>query len=331
MMVVSRTPLRVSLFGGGSDYPSWFKRRPGAVIGFTIDKYIYISAIRLPSFVDYRYRLTYSKLERRQRVAELEHPAVRAVLEREGFDEPLDLSVQADLPANAGLGSSSAFAVGFLNLISALRGIPRTRLELAELAIELEHEVLDERVGIQDQLHAAFGGLNRFDFHGDELRVSPVRISGADLEALSRWLILVYTGVKRHASATLEEQLASTAGRKLDDRLEQLVRLVDEAETMFQRRRGDHLAEGLADLLRGAWELKRGLAANVSSPDIDALYERCLAHGALAGKLLGAGGGGFLLMVVPPDAHKRLVADLGPERCVPFRIDYSGSSTQQNW
>ena len=329
MIVTSRTPLRVSLFGGGTDYPEYYRRRPGAVLGFTIDKYIYISAIRLPPFVDYRYRLTYRKLELCQRVDEIEHPAVRAVLEQQGLDEPLDMSVQADLPANAGLGSSSSFAVGFLNLVSALQGIPRTRLELAEAAIELEHVVLRERVGIQDQLHAAFGGMNRFDFHGDELKVSPVRISGTDLEALSDWLILVYTGVKRHASVTLEEQIERTERRDVDDELAAMVGLVDEAEAVFARRRGDDLAEALAGLLRTAWELKRGLSASVSNPEIDALYQRCLDNGALAGKLLGAGGGGFLLMVAPPDARERLVADLGPDRCVAFRIDHSGSTVTQ--
>ena len=331
MIVTSRTPLRVSLFGGGSDYPAWYRRRPGAVLGFTIDKYIYISAIRLPSFVDYRYRLTYSKLERCQRVEEIEHPAVRAVLEAQGFDEPLDMSVQADLPANAGLGSSSSFAVGFLNLVSALQGIPRTRLELAELAIELEHVVLDERVGIQDQLHAAFGGLNRFDFHGDDLKVSPVRISGSELDALSDWLLLVYTGLKRHASVTLEEQIDRTERADLDDELGQMVALVDDAENVFARKRGDELAEGLAGLLQTSWDLKRSLSASVSNPEIDALYRRCVDNGALAGKLLGAGGGGFLLMVAPPDARERLIADLGPGRCVPFEIDNSGSSVHHQW
>jgi D-glycero-alpha-D-manno-heptose-7-phosphate kinase len=329
MIVTSRTPLRVSLFGGGSDYPAWYRRRPGAVLGFTIDKYIYISAIRLPSFVDYRFRLTYSKLERCQALSEIQHPAVRAVLEREGLDEPLDMSVQADLPANAGLGSSSSFAVGFLNLVSALQGIPRTRLELAEKAIELEHDVLSERVGIQDQLHAAFGGMNRFDFHGDELKVSPVRISGTDLHALSDWLLLVYTGIKRHASATLEDQLDKTERRDLDHELAEMVRLVDDAEAVFAQKRGDDLAESFAGLLRTTWELKRSLSSTVSNPEIDALYERCLGNGALAGKLLGAGGGGFLLVVAPPDARRRLVEDLGADRVVPFKIEHSGSTVHQ--
>ncbi len=329
MIVTSRTPLRVSLFGGGSDYPAYYRRRPGAVLGFAIDKYIYISAIRLPAFVDYRYRLTYRKLERCRQVSEIQHPAVRAVLEQQGLDEPLDISVQADLPANAGLGSSSSFAVGFLNLVSALQGIPRTRLELAELAIELEHDVLRERVGIQDQLHAAFGGLNRFDFHEDRFRVSPVRISGRDLTALSDWLVLVYTGIKRHASQTLEQQIEDTENADLDPQLEEMVRLVDEAEAIFQSKRGDDLAEGLAELLKTTWELKRSLSTTVSNPEIDALYRRCLDHGAIAGKLLGAGGGGFLLMVAPPDARERLVADLGAERCVRFQIDHAGAQVQR--
>jgi D-glycero-alpha-D-manno-heptose-7-phosphate kinase len=331
VLITSRTPLRVSLFGGGSDYHEWFKRRPGAVLGFTIDKYIYISALRLPEFVDYRYRLTYSRLEREQRIEDLQHPAVRAVLDRYDYRAPLDISVQADLPANAGLGSSSSFAVGMLNLLSGLQGTPRTRLELAQLAIELEHEVLAERVGIQDQLHAAFGGLNRFDFFEDSLRVSPVQISGADLEALTDWMLLVYAGAKRHASATLEEQIEKTSKGDVDAQLERMVELVDAAQEVFERRRGEELVTGLAELLRESWDLKRRLSSSVTNPQIDELYDVCLGHGALAGKLCGAGGGGFLLVLVPPDARARLVEHVGAGNCVSFRMDHHGSSVRQNW
>lgn len=331
MLVTSRTPLRVSLFGGGSDYPEWFRRRPGAVLGFAIDKYIYLSALQLPEFVDYRYRLTYSRLERVHAIEELQHPAVRAVLSRAGFERPLDISVQADLPANAGLGSSSSFAVGMLHLVSALQRIPRTRLELARLAIELEHQVLEERVGIQDQLHAAFGGLNRFDFFEDELRVAPVNISGADLESLTDWMLLIYTGTKRHASATLAEQIANTAGAAVDDELEQMVAMVDTAQRVFEERRGDDLVLALAELLRESWELKRRLSSTVSNEEIDRVYDMCMANGALAGKLCGAGAGGFLLVIVPPDARPRLVAAAGPQNCVSVRMDHEGSTVRQQW
>lgn len=321
----------MSLFGGGTDYPEWFRRRPGAVLGFAIDKYIYISALRLPEFADYRYRLTYSRLEREQRRQDLQHPAVRAVLEQAAIDVPLDMSVQADLPANIGLGSSSSFAVGMLTLVSALQGTPRTRLELAQLAIELEHRVLKERVGIQDQLHAAFGGMNRFDFFQDELRVSPVQISGIDLASLTDSMLLVYTGIKRHASETLGQQMQNTSAGVLEDELEQMVILVDQAQQIFERERGEKLVLVLADLLRESWELKRRLSPNVTTPEIDELYERCLSCGAIAGKLCGAGGGGFLLMVIPPDARSRLISALGRKNCVPFRVDQEGSTVRQRW
>jgi D-glycero-alpha-D-manno-heptose-7-phosphate kinase len=331
VLVSSRTPLRVSLFGGGSDYPEWFRRHPGAVLGFAIDKYIYISALRLPEFVDYRYRLTWSQLEREQRVADLQHPAVRAILERYRYDQPLDLSVQADLPANAGLGSSSSFAVGMLNLLSALQHTPRTRLELAQLAIELEHEVLNERVGIQDQLHAAFGGLNRFDFFTDQIKVSPVQISGSDLAALADWMLLVYSGSKRHASAKLEDQMESTSNGSIDSKLDRMVELVDLAQTAFERHRGEALGLALAELLRESWALKRGLSGHVSNTEIDALYDACMARGALAGKVCGAGGGGFLLIVVPPDARQGLIDHVGAGNCVSFGMDHEGSTVRQHW
>jgi D-glycero-alpha-D-manno-heptose-7-phosphate kinase len=327
----SRTPLRVSLFGGGTDYPEWFEREPGAVLGFTIDKYIYISALRLSSFVDYRYRVTYSRLETVDEIAQIQHPVVRVVLEHEGFVEPMDYSIQADLPASAGLGSSSAFTTGFLNLVSAMKGVPRTKLELARLAIDTEHNLLRERVGIQDQLHAAFGGINRFDFHGEELSIKPISVSAGDLDALTEWMTLVYTGIQRSASQTLDEQLDNISARSVDDELRAMVGLVDRADEVLQHNTGDELAHGLAELLAETWQMKKRLSGKVSNPEIDALYEACVSQGALAGKLCGAGGGGFLLMIVPPERRAALAQAVGPDRCVDFRIEHQGSLVRQTW
>lgn len=327
----SRTPLRVSLFGGGSDYPEWYRRRPGAVLGFTIDKYIYISALRLTAFVDYRYRLTYSQLEMANDISEIKHPVVRAVLTKEDFATPMDYSIQADLPANAGLGSSSAFTVGFVSLISSLKGLSRTKLELAEQAVDIEQNILRERVGIQDQLHAAFGGLNHFTFEGDQFDIHPVHVSGADLDRLADWLVLVYTGVKRHASQVLQTQVANTIEHKVDGELEAMVELVGEGHRVFETTHGDDLPVELARLLEESWRLKRRLSPNVSTPEIDDLYERCRRAGALAGKLCGAGGGGFLLMVVPPDRRAVLCEEVGAERCIAFRIEHAGSVVSHRW
>jgi D-glycero-alpha-D-manno-heptose-7-phosphate kinase len=331
VLVTSRTPLRVSLFGGGTDYRDWFMRRPGAVLGFTIDKYIYISALKLSSFVDYRYRLTYSKLELEQRIEDIQHPVVRAVLMSQDYRDPLDCSIQADLPANIGLGSSSAFAVGFLRLVSELQGVPRTKHELAQLAIDVEQNMLSERVGVQDQLHATFGGINRFDLDGEKVRIHPMPVTGADMDSLADWMLLVYTRVQRHASATVAEQIDKTASGEIDEQLAAMLELVDEAQEMFESKHGDDLACSLAGLLDRSWQLKRTLSSRVTNSDIDDLYDQCRTLGALGGKLCGAGGGGFLLVVVPPDRRADFVQQLGADRCVPFRIEHTGSSVVRNY
>jgi D-glycero-alpha-D-manno-heptose-7-phosphate kinase len=321
----------VSLFGGGTDYPAWFERRPGAVIGFTIDKYIYMSALRLSSFVDYRYRLTYSRLETVREVEEIQHPVVRAVLLREKYHAALDLSIQADLPASSGLGSSSAFTVGFLNLVSALKGVSRSRLELARLAIDTEQNQLQERVGVQDQLDAAFGGINRFNFEGEGLSIHPLQIDAGEVDSFADWLLLVHTGISRRATDVLAEQLANTAGGRLDDALAAMFVLVDEAQTALESLRGESLMRELARLLLEGWRLKRSLSTQVSNSQIDELYDLGLHQGALAGKLCGAGGGGFLLLVVPPERRSGLVEALGADRCVSFRVEHSGSVVRELW
>jgi D-glycero-alpha-D-manno-heptose-7-phosphate kinase len=326
-----RTPLRVSLFGGGTDYPEWFQRQPGAVLGFTIDKYIYMSALRLSSFVEYRFRFSYSQTELVETPEDVSHPVMRAVLLREDYREPLDCSIQADLPASAGLGSSSAFTVGFTNLVSALKGVSRSKLELARLAIATEQTLLNERVGVQDQLHAAFGGINRFNFEGDKISIEPLQIDAADVDTLSSWMMLVYTGLKRNASEVLCEQLENTTARRVDAELSRMVQLVGAAQSILEGMHGDDLPRELARLLCEGWQLKKSLSNRVTTPAIEELYEACLRHGALAGKLCGAGGGGFLLMIVPPDARPGFTEAIGADRCVPFKIEQYGSAIRECW
>jgi D-glycero-alpha-D-manno-heptose-7-phosphate kinase len=326
MMVAVRTPLRVSLFGGGTDYPAYFARSPGAVLGFAIDKYIYLSALRLSASVDYRYRLSYSKVENADSVGAIDHPVVRAVLQNYGFDEPTDFSVQADLPAAAGLGSSSAFTVSVINLVSHLMGTARTRMELAREAIHTEQVLLHENVGVQDQLHASFGGINRFDLHGDSVRIAPINISGRDLKVLTDWMVLVYTGVKRRATAVVADQVSNTASGAIDAELREMLAFVDAAQEILENPgRRDEAPARIGGLLHQSWQVKKRLSAKVSAPEIDELYENCLVHGAIGGKLCGAGGGGFLLMVVPPERRAGFEAAIGGRRCVRFEIDQYGS------
>ena len=325
MILTCRTPLRVSLFGGGTDYPSYFRRNAGSVIGFTIDKYIYASALPLGAYVDYRFRLSYSRVEMVDDAAALEHPVLRAMLPHYGYDQPTDFSIQADLPASAGLGSSSAFTVAFVNLISSLQGTPRTKIELAQEAIKIEQDILKENVGIQDQLHAAFGGMNRFNFFMDRIDIKPIKITGAALEDLTNSMVLVYTGVKRRATAIVEEQVKNTAARQVDQELSRMMELLEAAESVLEGA-DNHRVTEVAKLLHESWLMKKQLSSKISTDDIDELYEFCRRNGALGGKLCGAGGGGFLLVVVPQDRRRAFVEALGERRCVSFKVDSQGSS-----
>jgi D-glycero-alpha-D-manno-heptose-7-phosphate kinase len=326
MICTTKTPLRVSLFGGGTDYPAYFQRSPGAVIGFAIDKYIYISALKLGGYVDYKYRLSYSRLEQADTIEAIEHPVVRTLLQHYRWNEPTDFSIMADMPASAGLGSSSAFTVGFINLMSNLLAIPRNRMELAREAIFTEQELLKENVGVQDQLHATFGGINRFDFSGDNYRITPINISGAALKTLTDCMVLVFTGIKRRATQIVAQQVENTTAKKIDGQLADLLKLVDQAQAVLESRDNvEKLPYHIAEMLHESWVIKKKLAANVTLNEIDELYEFCLASGALGGKLCGAGGGGFLLMVVPPEKRARFEEAVGPRRCVSFQIDPHGT------
>ncbi len=326
MLITSRTPLRVSFFGGGTDYPEYFDRRPGAVIGMAIDKYIYVSALRLATFLQYKYRVSYSRVETESRIEDLQHPVVRAVLQYYGITDALDIGIMADLPASSGLGSSSAFTVGLINLISTLRSVALTKFDLGRTAIHIEREVLKEHVGSQDQLHAAFGGINRFDFIDGRIRISPIQMTSDCQKQFVSSLVLLYTGLTRYASDTLEEQIASTKDLKVDRELDQLVELTSQAVRVLEGPDPDALVREFGAMMHEGWMVKRKLSSKVSNAAIDELYERARGAGALGGKLCGAGGGGFLLMVVPPAIRERFAAMMAPTIAIPVDIDTLGSA-----
>lgn len=326
MLIVSRTPLRVSFFGGGTDYPEYFERAHGAVVGMAIDKYLYIAALRLPSILDYRYRISYSQIETPGEAEAIQHPVVRTLIRHFEVSDPLDLSVMTDLPARSGLGSSSSFTVGLINLLCALQKRQITKLDLARTAVFVERELLAENVGVQDQYHAAFGGLNRFDFDGSRARISPVQMSGPCLAALTGSLFLVYTGLSRFASETLVEQMERTRSGAVDRDLSHLLALTDQAVDTLE---GDDPARMLADfgvMLHEGWETKKRLSAMVSNPAIDALYDAARVAGALGGKLCGAGSGGFLLLLVPPDRQRRFRERMADSVVIPVGLDTIGST-----
>jgi D-glycero-alpha-D-manno-heptose-7-phosphate kinase len=296
-MIISRTPFRISLFGGGTDYPAWYRRHGGAVIGTTIDKYCYISLRQLPPFFEHRHRIAYSKIETVREITEIQHPAVRAVLQQLKVQEGLEIHHDGDLPARSGLGSSSSFTVGLLNAISALRGRMVAARELATAAIRIEQEVLQESVGSQDQIWAAYGGTNVINFLPDDtFQVTPLIMSVERRKELQASLALYFTGLSRFATSIAAKKIANFAVR--EQQLSAIASMVPEAVDILSDDRRP-LSE-LGALLHEGWQLKRQLADAVSTPVIDEIYEAGRAAGALGGKLLGAGGGGFLLFFIDP-------------------------------
>lgn len=321
-MIVTRTPFRVSLFGGGTDYPDWYRRHGGAVLGMAIDKYCYLTVRSLPPFFEHKHRIVYSSIELVRSVEEIRHPVVRAVLADENVEGGLEIHHDADLPARSGLGSSSAFTVGFIHALSALRGRMCAKRDLADRAIRVERDVLKENVGSQDQIWAAFGGFNRIDFRRDgSYAVAPIVVSPARRDALRRHLMLVFTGFSRVASEVAADKIANLGNRAAH--LHRMRELVDEAERLVADDGAD-IAE-IGRLLHDNWRLKRDLSKNVSSGTIDAIYEAGRAAGAIGGKLLGAGAGGFMLFLARPEDHERIRFALSKLIHVSFGIDNDGS------
>ncbi|MER2197240.1 GHMP family kinase ATP-binding protein [Methylobacterium brachiatum] len=326
MLTVTRTPLRVSLFGGGTDYPEYFEREPGAVVGMAIDKYIIIAALGLVGCQDYNYRLSYSKLEHCQNVLEIEHPVVREVLRHFDVSHRLDVSVISDLPAaGSGLGSSSAFTVGFLRTVYALLGQKPTKIELSKKAIEVERDILCENVGVQDQLHAAFGGINRFDFSGSAIRISPLQMTSATLRQLNASMVLVHTGIARRATTTVAAQIAVTRTRAIDRELSELYRLVAECVSLLECGTPGWLTQ-LGEMLSASWKIKRTLSPDVSNTVLDDLFETIVASGAYGAKLCGAGGGGFFLALIDPERIPGLAERVAPLSVIPISVDVDGST-----
>lgn len=320
-MVITRTPLRISFFGGGTDYPVWYREHGGAVLATTIDKSCYITCRWLPPFFEYQSRISYSKVENVRSNAAIEHPSVRGCLQYLGIEEGVEIHHVADLPARAGLGTSSAFTVGLLNGLHALQGQLRDKKALALEAIHVEQDLLREAVGSQDQVCAAYGGFNRVEFSpSGEIDVQRVRASQKRLQELESHLALYFTGFSRTASEIAAEQIRETPKRHRE--LSAMREMVDEAEAILCSERP---LEEFGSLLHEAWKLKRSLTSAITNSCIDEIYRQGLGAGALGGKLLGAGGGGFLLFFVPPERRADLRARLRHLLCIPFRFSARGS------
>ena len=321
-MIITRTPLRVSFFGGGTDYPIWYREFGGAVLSTTIDKCCYITVRRLPPFFEYHSRISYSKVENVNQNRAIEHPSVRGCLQYLGIDEGVEIHHVADLPARTGLGTSSAFTVGLLQGLYALKDQMRDKYSLATEAIHVEQEVLKEAVGAQDQISAAYGGFNRINFNIDgSFEVKQVIIPRERLTILQQHFALYFTGFSRTASEVAKEQVRVTPQRKHE--LEKMLQMVDEAEAIVAN--PNRSLDEFGRLLHETWQVKRTLTKNITNSNLDEIYEAGRSAGALGGKLLGAGGGGFMLFFVPPERRQALRTRLKNLLCVPFSFSNRGS------
>lgn len=319
-MIITKTPFRMSFFGGGTDMEEFFKENTGAVLSTTFDKYCYVNVRHLPRFFDYSTELSYSKMERVTNVEEIQHPAIRNAMKMLDMQE-IRLTYEADLPARSGLGTSSSFAVGMLNAFYALKGKYAHKKKLADEAIYLERELCQEAGGWQDQIAAAFGGFNRINFNADGYEVFPVIISPERKRQLNRNLMMFFTGFTRFSS---EIQKANATGKKEKNaQLLEMLSLVDEAEDILVDKNKDLKEFGY--LLDHTWKLKRQTGSAVSTSGIDELYAKGIAAGALGGKLLGAGGGGFMVFYVEPEYQESVRNAMKDLMYIPFEFEDSGT------
>lgn len=321
-MIITKTPFRMSFFGGGTDMEDFFKENGGAVISTTFDKYCYVIVRHLPRFFDYTTELSYSKLERVKEIKDIEHPAIRHAMEMLDMQE-IRLTYEADLPARSGLGSSSSFAVGMLNAFYALKGKYADKKKLADQAIYLERVLCNEDGGWQDQIAASYGGFNRINFNEDGYDVSPIIISPERKKRLNDNLLMFFTGFTRFSSEIQKENNKTTIEEK-KEKLLSMLKMVDEAEEILTNKNRD--LDDFGRLLDKSWKLKRQTGNAVSTNDIDELYDKGIAAGALGGKLLGAGGGGFLIFYVQPEKQEAVLNAMKDLLYIPFEFEDSGSS-----
>ncbi len=322
-MIISRTPLRISFFGGGTDYPVFYEENGGAVLSTSINKYSYVICRYLPPFFDYKYRIRYTIREETQTISEIQHPSVRECLKFVDLNNRgVEIQHNADLPAMAGLGSSSAFTVGLLNALYALRGKITTKRQLALDAIHVEQDRIRESVGSQDQTAAAFGGFNKIEFGGPQkITVYPITIDQDKLDSLQNHLMLFFAGFPRNASEIAGEQIRKTPEKK--EELKAMVEMVDEAIDILNNSSSELTDFG--KLLHETWKIKRSLTPRITNSSIDEVYEAAMEAGALGGKLLGAGGGGFMLFFVKPELQHKVKGKLSKLLCVPFKFENEGS------
>ena len=319
-MIISQTPVRMSFFGGGTDFPEFFREHSGAVISTTFDKYCHVNVRELPPLYDYKTFLSYAQIEKVHSVSEIKHPAIRNAMEWLGL-ERIALNYDADIPSKTGLGTSSSFSVGLLNAFYTMQGISKTKRELADDAIYLERTLCREEGGIQDQIAAAFGGFNRIDFNSDGYTVTPLDIPEAKKQELNNNLLMFFTGLSRF-SFEIQKTTKVAMNKKTGELLEML-KMVDIAENILVNPSAS--LDDFGRLLNETWLLKRSISSKISTDYIDEIYGKAMSAGALGGKLLGAGGGGCLLFYVPEDKHESVRNALSGMLEIKFRFENEGT------
>lgn len=319
-MIITKTPFRMSFFGGGTDMEEYFRENGGAVLSTSFDKYCYVNVRHLPRFFDYSTELSYAKTERVNRIENIEHPAIRNAMQMLDMHE-IRLTYEADLPARSGLGTSSSFAVGMLNAFYALKGKYVDKKRLADEAIYLERVLCNETGGWQDQIAAAYGGFNRINFSADGYEVLPIIIHPERKKQLNNNLLMFFTGFTRFSSDVQKANQASKVDKTVQ--LREMHQLVDEAEKVLVDKHAD--LDEFGRLLDHTWRLKRQTGAAVSTDNIDLLYEKGIRAGALGGKLLGAGGGGFLVFYVQPQYHQAVMNAMSDLLYIPFEFENGGT------
>lgn len=321
-MIITRTPFRVSFFGGGTDYPAWYRENSGAILSTTINRYCHISCRYLPPFFDYKYLLRYFLREEANSIIDIKHPSVRECLKFLKIDKGIEMVHTGDVPAQSGIGSSSAFTVGLLNALYALTGKMITKRQLATQAIHVEQDLLKENVGSQDQIAAAFGGFNKIELGGDnDFFVHPITISQQKIDYLQRCLMFFFTGISRNASEIAGEQIRNTV--KKNKEIKSMHSMVNDAISVLNGKQDDF--NDFGKLLHETWKIKRSLSDLVSTAEIDDIYYAALSAGAIGGKLCGAGGGGFMLFFAPPEVQPEIRKKLNKLLYVPILFEKLGS------
>lgn len=319
-MIISRTPFRISFFGGGTDYPEWYNQEMGQVLSVAINKYCYISIRALPPFFKYKYRFRYFKNEEINDLNKIEHPSIRETLKFLNFNKGIELVHSGDLPAMSGLGSSSSFTVGLLNALYSYSNKKKTKRQIANDAIEIEQNLIQENVGSQDQVAASFGGLNKIIFKNrSDIIIEPLTISSKAIRDLQDHIVLIFTGFSRIASNIAKEQIQNISKYKSEYR--EMVKIVDEAEILLY----ENNIHDFGKLLIDQWNIKKKLSKSISTSKLDLIYDHGIKNGASGGKLLGAGGGGFILFLVEPDKQQNFIKSFDNFLNIPIEFDMLGS------